>query len=83
MLRSQGTQARPPRQGHHRDQARVRHEVRVIKRRMDLRQLMQQSHVPGVLSKLDDGSVRNSHRPSSEGTFRVDAPEWAPIYTVD
>jgi len=33
--------------------------------------------------QLDDGSVRNSHRPSSEGTFRVDAPEWASIYTVD
>ena len=33
--------------------------------------------------QLDDGSFSNSHRPSSEGTFRVNAPEWAPIYTVD
>src|SRR5262249_61200709 len=29
------------------------------------------------------GSVSNSHRPSSEGTFRVDAPEQTPIYAVD
>ena len=36
-----------------------------------------------VSSQPDDGSFSNSHRPSSEGTFRVDAPEWAPNYTVD
>src|SRR5262249_58767672 len=29
------------------------------------------------------GSLSNSHRPSSEGTFRVDAPEPTTIYTVD
>jgi hypothetical protein len=28
-----------------------------------------------VSSQLDDGSFSNSHRPSSEGTFRVAAPE--------
>src|SRR5260221_4885777 len=33
--------------------------------------------------QLDDGSFSNSHRPSSEGTFRVDAPECTPIYAVD
>jgi hypothetical protein len=36
-----------------------------------------------VSSLLDDGSFSNSHRPSSEDTFRVDAPEWTPIYAVD
>jgi hypothetical protein len=28
-----------------------------------------------VSSQLDDGSFSNSHRPSSEGTFRVGTPE--------
>ena len=36
-----------------------------------------------VSSQPDDGSFSNSHRPSSEGTFRVDAPHPAPIYAVD
>jgi hypothetical protein len=40
MLVHQGSQARPLRQGHHRDQPRLRHEIRVIKRRMNLRQLV-------------------------------------------
>ena len=43
MLRGQVLQARPLRQGHHRDQPGPRHEIRVIKRRVGLRQLMQQS----------------------------------------
>ena len=75
-------QARPLGQGHHRDQARLRHEMRVIKRRVHLRELMQQLHLRGALSSSTTGSVSNSHRPSSEGTFRVDTPEWRPIYTV-
>jgi hypothetical protein len=29
------------------------------------------------------GSFSNSHRPSPEGTFRVDAPDRNPIYAVD
>src|ERR1039457_7567518 len=29
------------------------------------------------------GSFSNSHCPSSEDTFRVDAPTWIPIYAVD
>ena len=33
--------------------------------------------------QLDDGSFSNSHRPSSEGTFRVDAPKHQPIHAVD
>ena len=50
MLPHQAAQARPLGEGHHRDQARLRHQMRVIKRRVDLRQLMQQSHLRGVLS---------------------------------
>ena len=50
VLCGQLAQAGPLRQGHHRDQARLRHEMRVIKRRVGLRQLMQQSHLRGVLS---------------------------------
>jgi hypothetical protein len=41
---------------------------------MDLRELMQIALARCHL-QLDDGSFSNSHRPSSEGTFRVDAPE--------
>ena len=33
--------------------------------------------------QLDDGSFSNSHRPSSEGTFRIDTPRRTPIYAVD
>jgi len=50
VLRGQAGQARPLRQGHHRDQARPRHQMRVIERRVDLRELMQQLHLRGVLS---------------------------------
>jgi hypothetical protein len=44
---------------------------------------VQYRRAPGVSSQPDDGSFSNSHRPSSEGTFRVDAPKRIPIYTVD
>ena len=49
LLTSQVTQARPLREGHHRDQPGLRHEMRVVKRRVNLRKLMQQSHLRGVL----------------------------------
>ena len=61
-------------EGDQRDQAGVRHEIRVVERCARLRQAMQQSHLRGVLSDWVDGSVRYSHRPSSEGTFHVDTP---------
>ena len=38
------------RQRHHRDQPGMRHQIRVIERCVRLRQAMQQSHLPGVLS---------------------------------
>jgi hypothetical protein len=53
MLTGQASQARPLRQRHHRHQARPRHQARVIKRRVDLRQTMQQSHLRGALSVWD------------------------------
>jgi hypothetical protein len=50
MLCGQLAQSGPLGETQHRNQARLRHEMRVIKRRVDLRQLMQQSHLRGVLS---------------------------------
>ncbi len=50
VLAGQVPQAAALRQGHDRDQARPRHEIRVIKRCVRLRQIMQQSHLRGVLS---------------------------------
>ena len=53
MLRDQVRQAGALRQGHHRDQPGVRHEVRVIEGRVRLREAMQQSHLQGVLSNRE------------------------------
>jgi hypothetical protein len=50
MIGGQIPQARPLSEGHHRDQPGLRHQMRVIKRRVDLRELVQQSHLRGVLS---------------------------------
>lgn len=61
-------------EGHDGDQPGVRHQMRVIERRAGLPRAMQQSHVKGVLSARY-WKLRNSHSPSSEGTFHVNAPE--------
>ncbi len=45
MRRDQVTQAGALRQGHHRHQAGMRHQIRVIEPRVRLRQAMQQSHL--------------------------------------
>jgi len=50
LLAGQGEQARALGQAHHRDQARARHEIRVIEPRRDLQRIMRQSHLSGVLS---------------------------------
>ena len=50
MLAGQIGQPCPLRQGHHRDQAGPRHEIRVIERRVWLHQIMRQSHLRGVSS---------------------------------
>ena len=55
----------------------------VIKRRVDPRELMQQSHVRGVLANSTTVASATPIVPSSGGTFRVDAPEWTPIYSVN
>ena len=56
--------------GHRPDPAGGRHQVGVV-----TDQAMRQSYLRGVLSAREHGSFSNSHRPSSEGTFRVDAPK--------
>jgi hypothetical protein len=83
VLREQFRQAGPLREGHHRHQAAVRHEVGVIERGAGPRGDMGQSHVRGVLSGWGDGSVENYHHPSSEGTFRIAAPINHPKTSVD
>jgi hypothetical protein len=50
MLTGQIAQARSLRERHHRNQTRLRHQTRVIERRVDFRELVQQSHLRGVLS---------------------------------
>jgi hypothetical protein len=50
VLRDQIAQPGTLRQAHHRHQAGLRHEIRVIERCVRLREAMQQSHLPGVLS---------------------------------
>ena len=74
MLRDQLRQPGALRQGHHRYQAAMRHEIRVIERC-----LVRESYATIALARcpldMGDGSFENSHHPSSEGTFRVPAPE--------
>jgi hypothetical protein len=50
VLRDQIAEPGPVREAHHRHQARVRHQIRVVERCVRLRQAMQQSHLTGVLS---------------------------------
>jgi hypothetical protein len=50
--REQPRQAGALREGHHRDQAAVRHEIRVIERCPGPARAMRQSHLRGVLSDL-------------------------------
>ena len=50
VLAGQVRQAAAPGQGHHRDQAGLRHEIRVIKRCVRLQRIMRQLHLRGVLS---------------------------------
>ncbi len=83
VLREQFRQAGALGEGHHRHQAAVRHEIRVIEHGTGPREAMRQSHLRGVLSASGDGSVENYHHPSSEGTFRVPAPETTTNSPVD
>ena len=83
MLSHQVTQARPLGQGHHRDQARPRHQIGVVKPRVDLRQLMQQSHLTGAPSnQLMEASV-TPIVPGQGAPFALNAPHSNAIYAVD
>ena len=62
------------RQGHHRDQPGVRHEIRVIERCARACEAMQQSHLQGVLSNRVLEASDTPHSPRSEGTFHADTP---------
>jgi hypothetical protein len=68
-------------QRHHRHQACPRHQMRVIKRCVDLRQAT--IALAGCPLSSERESISNSHRSSSEGTFRGETPARTPIYTVD
>ena len=80
MLCDQAAQARPLRQGHHRDQARPRHEIRVIKRRVDLRQPVQQSHLRGVLSCSTTVASATPIVPAQRAPFASTRPN-EPLFT--
>jgi hypothetical protein len=53
VLRDQFLQAGPLGEGHYRDQASMRHEVRVVERCARPRKAMRQSHLQGVLSNRE------------------------------
>ena len=80
MLCDQAAQARPLGQGHRRDQARPRHEIRVIKRGADLRQAMQQSHLRGVLSARCMEASATPIDPVHRAPFALTHPE-ASLFT--
>jgi len=63
VLRNEVRQAGALRQGHHRDQSGVRHEIRVVERCAGPREAMQQSHLQGVLSNR---VLEASQLPSSQ-----------------
>ena len=72
----------PLREGHHRDQPGPRHQIRVIERCVRPCRAMD-NRAYKVPLELDDGSVRYSHHPRSEGTFYVAALENSPVRPVD
>ena len=80
MLAGQVRKASPLRQGHHRDQTRPGHEIRVIKRRVDLRQPMQQSHLRGVLSARDLEVSATPIVPVQRAPFALTRPN-EPLFT--
>ena len=69
-------------EGHHRHQAGVRHEIRVVERRA-VRARLCNNRTYEVSSRIRDGSLDNSHSPSSEGTFRIPTPKSTSNSSVD
>ena len=74
MLRDQISQPGALRQGHHRDQPGPRHEIRVIKRCVRLRQAMQQSGLTGVLSGRPTDALDTPIVPAQEAPFTLTRP---------
>ena len=67
------------RQGHHRDQPGVRHEIRVIERCVRPREAMQQSHLQGVLSNRVEASA-TPIVPGQRAPFALTRPS-SPLFT--
>ena len=75
VLRDQAPQTGPVRQRHHRDQAGVRHEIRVVERRVRLRQAVQQSHLQGVLWNRVLEALDTPIIPAQRAPFTFNTPE--------
>ncbi len=67
-------------QGHHRDQPSPRHQIRVIKRCVDLRQAVQQSHLRGVLSARNVEVSATPIVPAQRAPFVSTRPQ-EPLFT--
>ena len=80
MLADQARQATALRQRHDRDQARPRHEIRVIKRRVRLQQIMRQSHLRGVLSAAVMEASVTPIVPAKRAPFASPRPD-EPLFT--
>ena len=75
VLRDQVRQPGALRQGHHRHQPGVRHEIRVIERCARLREAMQQSHLPGALSSSATEASATPIVPAQRAPFTLTRPE--------
>jgi hypothetical protein len=79
VLRDQVRQAGTLGERHHRHQAGVRHEIRVVKRCVRLRQAMQQSHLRGVLSNRELEASATPILPAQRAPLRLTRPK-APLF---
>ena len=75
VLRDQIAEPGALRQGHHRDQPGVRHEIRVVERCVRLRQAMQQSHLQGVLSNRVLEASETPILPGQRAPFTLTRPK--------
>ena len=75
MLRDQAAQPGALRQGHHRDQPGVRHEIRVVERCVRPRQAMQQSQLQGVLSNREPEASDTPILPVQRAPFTLTRPK--------
>jgi len=75
VLSDQAGQPGALRQGHHRDQPGPRHEIRVVKRCVRPGQVMQQSHLQGVLSSRVPEALDTPIVPVQRAPFTLPHPE--------